>query len=152
MILIKQAWLLAFLFMTVTANQSTFSGMTSIKSTSFGSIEIAHYSPTAVKKTVIFAANQREKEMLNAASLSNAAKTHQENLAKMLREGQLARCSSRASDTSEGFHFLPVFVGTLLSESDTVIYKGECFKKLEFSLKFNPSPENYTSLTVIIAI
>ena len=145
----KNLRFLALLALAV-ALQGEASAMTSIKSTPFGAVEFAEHSPSKVKKTVFFPADSRE-QMLNSAALAeSAAKAHQENLARMLREGSIARCSARNSHFSEGFHFFPVFMGTLLSESDTVTYKGECFKSLEFSLKFHPSKENYDSLTVSV--
>eukprot|EP00347_Sterkiella_histriomuscorum_P011078 403373837 len=80
--------------------------------------------------------------------------TQTENLKKQKvkkENGSLYQCQQRTDSGQEYFEFLPVYVASLNASQPTYTYtSGLCFQKTEFSITYDPSPENFTSVTVDI--
>lgn len=106
-----------------------------INTNKFGSLEITNESEETVQKEIFFsddslyydyvARSQFLKDSLDQAKINQIRKL----------QGRINKCEDSTWAPDDDFQFLPVFVGSMVNDTQTVTYKGECFQDMTFHMQ-----------------
>ncbi|CAI2364448.1 unnamed protein product [Moneuplotes crassus] len=106
-----------------------------ITTNKFGSLEVTHEYDDIVEKEVYFSDDSLYHDDLSRSDFLmdslQQAKVHMEKNVK----GTIYQCQDKSWGPREDFQFLPVYVGSLMTDETTVEYEGTCFKEMAFTMK-----------------
>jgi len=106
-----------------------------INTNKFGSLEVVTETEHTIEKEIYFSEDsivhdhvvraQHQKDSLDQAKV---------NMQKMV-ERRIDKCEDSTFPADDDFQFLPVFVGSLVNDSQTIEYEGTCFKSLTLKME-----------------
>jgi len=106
-----------------------------ITNNKFGSLEVTLDTTDIVEKEIYFSDDSLYyDDTARSEFLMDSLEQGKANLKKGLK-ADVYKCEDETWGPREDFQFLPVFVGQLFHDSDSVEYKGTCFETLVFKME-----------------
>ncbi|CAI2364269.1 unnamed protein product [Moneuplotes crassus] len=112
-------------------------GKRDISSNKFGSLEVTQEFDDIVEKEVFFSDDSLYfDDEVRSDFLMDSIDQAKVHMNTNLKE-TIYKCKDKDWGSKEEFQFLPVFVGSLMTDETVVEYEGTCFEKMTFTMKHN---------------
>jgi hypothetical protein len=106
-----------------------------ISTNKFGSLEVINDSGDVVEKEIYFSDDSLVYDhVARAKHQMDSLEQAKVNLKKMV-DRRIDKCEDSTFPPDDDFQFLPVFVGALMNDSQTIQYEGQCFKSLTLKME-----------------
>ena len=107
-----------------------------ITTNKFGSLEVTNENDDTIEKEIYFSDDSLYYDhVARAQHHMDSLQQAKVNLKSMV-ERRVDKCVDSIFPDNDDFQFLPVFVGSLLNDTQVIQYEGTCFKSLTFTMQY----------------